>query len=728
MKKVVKISLIIGILWVSGVGWYYGYEHFQEQKTAQENQNQSDFQQNLSHEVVRQDIISSLNFSGNTKIKNQQKLKFPADTKIVWVYKNPWDTVKSGEILAEIDKKNVLTQIEIAKINFVNAELKLKKVQENTADIEIKKAQLEYEKAQKDLENKKSNLIFFEKDLYAKLESEKKSLDQKKLSLVIIQKEVEKNIKEIKKSPNNQNQSLEQSQNKLANLEREYQRETINFDLNLKKKQNENTQILEKEYLSIQNSLNALNKNFQELDKLFRLKSESSANDDFMIYFSAKNTNYKNKAGNYFAWAYAKFIAIEKKFNALGWKYTSQDVINLANEQIALYEDLYIASDNMMRGLDNSVVAENFDEGKISSYYGIASSIFSDASSKKVSLKNVETDLKNMKTNDEIKEDLTQELENKRLEIANMKLTIEKSKDDLDLTNLTLDQKIEQENDKITDKKREISDATLALEKSQKNIAYELDAKKKEIMSDEISLTQIRKRLQDMLDITTNQELVSAENDFKQAKVTLENEQAKLKDYELSAPFDGVLTKVDYKVWDNIGTNDEKHILIENPDILEVSIFADQVDITKLKKWQKALISYDAFPWVQFDGEIIEIDATPQDKDGVTKYEVKIFVKKQEQKIFSGMMANVNIVTEEKKQVLSIPFMALKTDDTTGETYVSVLGTDGKKEKRKVVAWYNDGVNTEILEWLKEWEKVLEIDYDANTFQPQDFETMGGGF
>jgi chromosome segregation ATPase len=243
----------------------------------------------------------------------------------------------------------VLAQVEIAKINFINAELKLKKVRENNSDVEIKKAQLEYEKAQLDLANKKSNLSFFEKDLYTKLENEKKSLEQKKLSLIITQKEVENAIKELKKSPDEKAQNIEQSKNKLANLEREYQRESTNFELNLKKKQNENAQILEKEYLSLQNSLNSLNKSFQELDKLFRLKSESSANDDFMIYFSAKNTSYKNKAGNYFAGAYSKFLSIEKKFNALGGVYTSQDVINLSNNQIALYEDLAIASDNMMK-------------------------------------------------------------------------------------------------------------------------------------------------------------------------------------------------------------------------------------------------------------------------------------------------------------------------------------------------------------------------------------------
>jgi multidrug efflux pump subunit AcrA (membrane-fusion protein) len=48
------------------------------------------------------------------------------------------------------------------------------------------------------------------------------------------------------------------------------------------------------------------------------------------------------------------------------------------------------------------------------------------------------------------------------------------------------------------------------------------------------------------------------------------------------------------------------------------------------------------------------------------------------------MMANVNIVTQEKKQVLTIPFTALKTDETTGEVYVSVVKADGKIEKRKI--------------------------------------------
>ncbi|MDR2639802.1 MAG: hypothetical protein LBC61_00205 [Candidatus Peribacteria bacterium] len=45
-----------------------------------------------------------------------------------------------------------------------------------------------------------------------------------------------------------------------------------------------------------------------------------------------------------------------------------------------------------------------------------------------------------------------------------------------------------------------------------------------------------------------NQELFLAQNDLKQAKISLENEQKKLEAYELRAPFDGDITKLDYQV------------------------------------------------------------------------------------------------------------------------------------------------------------------------------------
>jgi hypothetical protein len=50
------------------------------------------------------------------------------------------------------------------------------------------------------------------------------------------------------------------------------------------------------------------------------------------------------------------------------------------------------------------------------------------------------------------------------------------------------------------------------------------------------------------------------------------------------------------------------------------------------------------------------------------------------------------------------------------------LKENNKKEKRPIVAWYSDWTNTEILEWLEEWEEVLSIDYNQNNYKPEDFE------
>jgi HlyD family secretion protein len=193
--------------------------------------------------------------------------------------------------------------------------------------------------------------------------------------------------------------------------------------------------------------------------------------------------------------------------------------------------------------------------------------------------------------------------------------------------------------------------------------------------------------------------------------------------YEIRAPFDGIITRIDYQVWDNLTQNDEKYILLENPDILEISIFVDQVDIVKLSVWQKALVKYDSFPGEEFNAEVIEIDSTPQDKDWVTKYQVKVYLEKQEQVIFSWMKAEVSIIMQDLSWVLSVPFVAINADPETWEEFVVVLNDNGQKEKRVVKTGYSDWINTEILEWLTEWEKVLRINYDANDYTTEDFES-----
>ncbi len=721
MKKIIKISLVsVGVIMI-GVGGYYAYDTFYSQ-TSSSGWDQFGFEQNISYTVERKDLISSLDFSGNTKIKNQQKLKFPWESKVTWVRVALGDNVKEWDLIAEIDKANVLTEIEILKIRLTNAQLQLKKVQENSTDIEVKRAEIEYEKLQNDLKNKQQNYDFFVKDLDQKILDAQKQLNQKKSYFAIVQREIQNSVSDLKNSPDTQTQEILQTQNRIAALEQEYQKEEKNFQANLTQKQKEYFQAIEKEYMNIQSSLHGLNKNFQEVDQLLQFRNEGNYDRQLSIYFSAKDGKYKNLSENSMQGAYAKFLILEDAFKKMPEKYLIQDIIALSDIQIDMYNDIWVASDNMMKWLDNSIESETLDAGKISSFYSIASSLYSQAFEKKTSIPNVAITLNNLKTPDEIEKEMKRELEDKKNQIVSLKQSLQKLKDTHTLTLWTLDYKIVQEQEKALDLEKEIQTLEREFQQLKQNREYEINMKRKEIDIQELELLQARKKLEEVLDTSNNQELVTAQNDYKQAKVVLENEQAKIANYEIRAPFDGIITRVDYAVGDNLGTNDEKYILIENPEILEISIFADQVDITKLMKWQKTQIRYDAFAGVEFDGEIIEIDSTPQEKDGITKYEVKILVTKTTEKIFSWMMANVVIVTEKKEQVLWVPFTAVQVDQETGESFVMVIDSSGKKQKRKVEIWYSDGNSTEILEWLKEWEKVLEIDYDANAFTPQDFE------
>lgn len=82
-------------------------------------------------------------------------------------------------------------------------------------------------------------------------------------------------------------------------------------------------------------------------------------------------------------------------------------------------------------------------------------------------------------------------------------------------------------------------------------------------------------------------------------KIGLEKVKEGIKKYQLEAPFDGVLRKVDFKLGDNIVNSSSAtplYLYIENPNLVEITATVDQLDVVKLKTGQDAKIVFDAFP------------------------------------------------------------------------------------------------------------------------------------
>ncbi|MDD4627993.1 MAG: efflux RND transporter periplasmic adaptor subunit [Candidatus Peribacteraceae bacterium] len=195
------------------------------------------------------------------------------------------------------------------------------------------------------------------------------------------------------------------------------------------------------------------------------------------------------------------------------------------------------------------------------------------------------------------------------------------------------------------------------------------------------------------------------QNDIAQKSASLTKLNKTLDDYRLVAPFDGVITHLDYKVGDNLlDTGDTESLTLQNLDFLLITIPLDQVDVVRIRKDMPASIVFDAVPGQTFQGVIDKIDSTAITTSGVVSYNVSIRMPTPAGlNILSGMTATVQIETARKEGVLAVPNLALRTQK--GST--SVQKSTG--ETVQVTTGITDGRYTEIVSGLSEGDSILSV-------------------
>ena len=146
----------------------------------------------------------------------------------------------------------------------------------------------------------------------------------------------------------------------------------------------------------------------------------------------------------------------------------------------------------------------------------------------------------------------------------------------------------------------------------------------------------------------------------------------------------------------------------------------------------------DAFPTRTFQGKVVQVRNAPITVQNVVTYDTVIGVSNPEQKLKPGMTANVSIVAAHRDDTLKIPNSALRfrlPDQTPSaapkrdaspsgrgpgnkpggnrperrvERTVYVLASGGSKPTAVTIkTGISDGVTTEVLEGLKEGDRVV---------------------
>jgi HlyD family secretion protein len=206
------------------------------------------------------------------------------------------------------------------------------------------------------------------------------------------------------------------------------------------------------------------------------------------------------------------------------------------------------------------------------------------------------------------------------------------------------------------------------------------------------------------LDNLTNpdaQTVAKAKAQLDQARLSLEQAQRQLKDAQLVAPFDGVVTQVTAVTG---GPGGSASIGLADISQYHVDVLVDETEIAQVQVGQKAALTFDALPQATATGVVSRIDPAGTINQGVVYYNVRVNLEPTQDPLLADMSANVRIILDTHANVLAVPGGAVRSDSKG--YYVNVVGANGEAQRVDVTTGYTDGDLTEVSGNLQRGEQV----------------------
>lgn len=222
----------------------------------------------------------------------------------------------------------------------------------------------------------------------------------------------------------------------------------------------------------------------------------------------------------------------------------------------------------------------------------------------------------------------------------------------------------------------------------------------------------VLKAAQDQLNLklagSTPQDIASQEAQVRYAQANADSYAAQLSKTVIYSPLVGVVTKQDAKVGEIINANTPL-ISVMSATQFEIEANIPEADIAKVKIGDSASVTLDTYGnGVIFSAKVVKIDPAETMIDGVATYKTSFQFSQDDERIKSGMTANIDILTAEKKGVLVVPQRAVITRDN--EQFVQFDLGNNKIEERKVVVGLKgvDG-NLEVVSGLNEGDRIVNF-------------------
>jgi len=208
-----------------------------------------------------------------------------------------------------------------------------------------------------------------------------------------------------------------------------------------------------------------------------------------------------------------------------------------------------------------------------------------------------------------------------------------------------------------------------------------------------------------------------------QAKIAVDTAQINLGYTKILAPMDGEVVALVAQEGQTVNANQSTPTIIKlaRLDIITVKAQISEADVVRVKPGQKVYFTilgapdkryYTTLRTVEPAPDSILTDTTTSTTSTTTSataiyYNGLLDVPNPDGQLRISMTAQVNIVLNEARQVLTIPSAALGDRDRQGQTMVQVLDAEGRPMPRAVKVGLNNNVSAQILEGLAAGDRVV---------------------
>jgi len=154
-----------------------------------------------------------------------------------------------------------------------------------------------------------------------------------------------------------------------------------------------------------------------------------------------------------------------------------------------------------------------------------------------------------------------------------------------------------------------------------------------------------------------------ANGQLAQSRAQLDQARTNLRYTDILSPTDGVVISRAVNKGQTVAASLQAPVIFtiaQDLRAMEVHTNVAESDIGRLKKDMRVTFTVDAYPGEPFRGSIRDIRNAPQVVQNVVTYDAVIDVANPELKLKPGMTATVSVVTDRRRDVLSVPNAALR--------------------------------------------------------------------